>query len=179
MRNIQKIQQTLRSIVFAAIIIISGSMYGQSSGFTFFQADQKGNKISNLVNTTASLKNNSGTIFTISGITSANQIYSLAATFSFSEKPSGRTISQISSFIQLYKLEAVKYRSFSIPVGNNSATLIPIQVKPKHGTKGYLPGAYDISFPSGNLQTGEYAFIDKSSMNSNGSALISFPFTIK
>ncbi len=95
--------------------------------------------------------------------------------------------------IELYKLEkSSRIRSFCIPSGNCTSLNIPIQITlngqpvvPNAGnTANAGAGAgkspvYFVVIPSGYLQTGEYAFIDKSTLTTDGSAIQCFAFTVK
>jgi hypothetical protein len=85
-------------------------------------------------------------------------------------------ISNPAIVIELYKLEVgTSCRSFSIPAGSCNSVNIPIQIT----SDGARVPVYSVAIPSGYLQPGEYAFIDKSSLNTDGSALVCFAFTVK
>lgn len=131
----------------------------------------------------------STTIYEIANNTSTDQYTSLQANFVFSFYNINNTlISGLSEIIELYKLEkGATTRSFCIPAGNCTAINIPIQISDNaspdiHGTvKGAGAGKstiHHITIPSGYLSAGEYAFIDKSTLKADGTALVCFAFTV-
>lgn len=99
----------------------------------------------------------------------------------------GNVVFNPSDAIELYKLEKGIYtHTFCIPPGGCTSVNIPIQIT----GDGYIPaagtgtaagktGGYMVVIPSGYLQPGEYAFIDKSSLKADGSALAYFGFNVK
>ena len=131
----------------------------------------------------------SGTIYDMPGSTSIYQYTSLQASFIFLYElnglsPQQQNISDISQVIELYKLEkGASTRSFCIPSGGCTSVNIPIQIT---GQGLHHPGEawgknlhFTIVIPSGYLQPGEYAFIDKSSLSADFTALNCFAFTVK
>lgn len=136
------------------------------------------------------------TIYDIQGNTSINQYTSLQANFQFLFlDPSQRIPSNPAGVIELYKLEkGNNTRTFCIPSGSCSSVNIPIQITVNGqpvvagaringataGTGVGKPAIYMVVIPNGGyLQPGEYAFIDKSSLKPDGSALVCFTFTVK
>ncbi|MGG9960413.1 hypothetical protein [Ferruginibacter sp. SUN106] len=138
------------------------------------------------------------TIYDIPGNTSVNQYTSLQANFQFlffDPSQRIRTPSNPAGVIELYKLEkGSNTRTFCIPSGNCSSVNIPIQITENGqpvvagaGINGATAGAgvgkppiYMVVIPNGGyLQPGEYAFIDKSSLKPDGSALVCFTFTVR
>jgi hypothetical protein len=130
----------------------------------------------------------SGTIYDIPVATSLNQFTSLQANFKFLYNVHGLFQTQVSNFnavqyIELYKLEkGTDKRSFCIPAGSCSSINIPIQIT-GNGLYGLTNepahGVFTVTIPSGYLQPGEYAFIDKSSLTADSKSLVCFPFTVK
>jgi hypothetical protein len=137
----------------------------------------------------------SGTIYDIPGNTAISQYTSLQANFQFSfYNITNRTLTSPAGVIELYKLEkGANTRSFCIPSGGCASVNIPIQItangQPVVASAGTGGGAgaatgkspmYLVVLPNGGyLQPGEYAFIDKSSLKPDGSALVCFTFTVK
>lgn len=138
----------------------------------------------------------SGTIYDIPGATAIHQYTSLQASFKFLYELHGLSPQQYQTFnvtqaIELYKLEkGTSTRSFCIPSGSCSSVNIPIQitgnglrggpVSTSSGGAARSPySCFTVVFPSGYLEPGEYAFIDKSSLKPDGTALICFVFTVK
>ncbi|MEO6133559.1 MAG: hypothetical protein ABIP35_00310 [Ginsengibacter sp.] len=131
----------------------------------------------------------SATIYDIKANTAPDQYTSLQANFVFTfYNTNNALISGLSEIIELYKLEkGAITRSFCIPAGNCKAINIPIQISDNaspdiHGTeKGAGAGKstiHHITIPSGYLSAGEYAFIDKSTLSADGTALVCFAFTV-
>ena len=131
----------------------------------------------------------STTIYDIKDNTAPDQYTGLQADFVFTFYNINNTlISGLSEIIELYKLEkGATTRSFCIPAGNCTAINIPIQISDNaspdiHGTaKGAAAGKstiHQITIPSGYLSAGEYAFIDKSTLTGDGTALVCFTFTV-
>jgi hypothetical protein len=138
----------------------------------------------------------SATIYDIPGTTSipSRQYTSLQAGFKFTYYDRNRTTQSPAGIIELYKLEkGTNIRSFCIPSGGCASVNIPIQItangQPVVADAGGNAGAgggtgksplYLVVLPNGGyLQPGEYAFIDKSSLYLNGSALVCFTFTVR
>ena len=136
----------------------------------------------------------SATIYDIPGSTAVYQYTSLQASFKFRYYLHGTTaqpqnISDISQVIELYKLEkGANTRSFCIPAGSCTSVNIPIQITGRGLLNGNSNGAgaesgynscFTVLIPSGYLQPGEYAFIDKSSLSADFTALQCFAFTVK
>ncbi len=135
----------------------------------------------------------STTIYDIPGSAAALQYTSLQASFKFLYTDiTSYSANTPAGVVELYKLEkGTSSRSFSIPSGSCSAVNIPIQIMadgqlvtpstesiPAGGAAGKSP-VYMVVIPSGYLQPGEYAFIDKSSLKADGSALICFCFGVR
>jgi hypothetical protein len=128
----------------------------------------------------------STTIYDISGATAQDQYTSLQANFIFKfVNVNSNVIGSLSEIIELYKLEkGATNRSFCIPSGNCTAVKIPMQISDNIGIPGNGSGAattivHRITVPSGYLAAGEYAFIDKSTLTADGTAMVCFAFTVK
>jgi hypothetical protein len=130
----------------------------------------------------------SATVYDITGNTSSNLYTSLQASFHFYySKANNPTQGSPEGFVELYKLEiGASTRSFCIPAGKCASVNIPIQITAKGSTPNSGKGAssgnsmYMVTLSNGNyLQPGEYAFIDKSSLSRDASALYCFSFTVK
>lgn len=135
----------------------------------------------------------SGTIYDIPGSTSLHQYSSLQANFKFLYDQRFLSAQQYNGFnvtqsIELYKMEkGTDVRSFCIPSGNCNSVNIPIQIS-GNGLRGGASntggvsstwGIFTVAISTGYLLPGEYAFIDKSSLKPDGSALACFTFTVK
>jgi hypothetical protein len=135
------------------------------------------------------------TVYDIQGNTAAAQYTSLQANFKFlfADAETG-SLNSPAGVIELYKLEkGINTRSFCIPSGGCASVNIPIQImedgkivvadagtfRSAGANSGKSP-LYLVVLPNGGyLQPGEYAFIDKSSLNRDASALYCFSFTVK
>ena len=135
-----------------------------------------------------------GTIYDIPGNTATNQYSSLQANFKFFfYNGNTRSSGSPAGLVELYKLEkGPNTRSFCIPSGGCASVNIPIQItangqavvpEATTGGGGRASGKsplYLVILPNGGyLQPGEYAFIDKSSLKQDGTALLCFTFTVK
>ncbi|MEP6673882.1 MAG: hypothetical protein ABJA78_01960 [Ferruginibacter sp.] len=148
-----------------------------------------------IIEASAPVVTTSGTIYDIPGITALHQYTSLQASFKFTYDLHGlsqqqQNISDITQVIELYKLEkGTNTRSFCIPSGSCSSINIAIQITGNGllngitGSGGAAVGksvsGFTVVFPSGYLAPGEYAFIDKSSLTTDGTSLRCFAFTVK
>ena len=131
----------------------------------------------------------SATVYDIAGNAASDQYTSLQANFIFTFSNINRSvISSLSEIIELYKLEkGTSTRSFCIPAGSCTAVNIAIQISNNASEDIRIPvnrGSYGnpilhhITIPSGYLSPGEYAFIDKSSLKTDGTALVCFAFRV-
>jgi hypothetical protein len=163
---------------------------------TVATAEVKQNKQINTFSVPATTTITSATIYDIAGATAipSRQYTSLQAAFKFLfYNGTTRMASSPAGIIELYKLEkSTSSRSFCIPSGGCASVNIPIQitvngqpVMPDAGIIDARAGAgksplYMVVLPNGGyLQPGEYAFIDKSSLSRDGSALKCFAFTVR
>lgn len=149
-----------------------------------------------VLNIPATTTMTSATIYDIPGTTAipSRQYTSLQAGFKFTYFGRRGIAQSPAGVIELYKLEkGINTRSFCIPWDGCSASNIPIQITANgqpvaadSGT-GRVAGTASGKSPlylvvltnGGYLQPGEYAFIDKSSLTHDGSAMVCFAFTVR
>lgn len=149
-----------------------------------------------VLNVPATTTVTSTTIYDISGITAtpSRQYTSLQAGFKFTYFDRRGIVQSPAGVIELYKLEkGITTRSFCIPWGGCASSNIPIQITANGqpivadagtgrvaGTGSGKSPLYLVVLPNGGyLQPGEYAFIDKSTLTRDGSALVCFTFTVR
>ena len=131
------------------------------------------------------------TIYDMPGNTAVLQLTSLQASFKFMFINTNNIKESISNnsagLIELYKLEKnSSIRTFCIPSGNCTSLNIPIQITlngqpvvPNAVNASAAGAVYFVIIPSGYLQPGEYAFIDKSTLTTDGTSIQCFAFTVK
>ena len=161
------------TIILSFFMTMFMTVFSQSTDIRIYLSDAKGKGQGALEPVTARVKENNN-VFEINGAASANSFTSIQATFF------GYTC-QIdpSSMIELYKLEATgTKRIFSVIANTTSSVKIPVTFKK------IIPDAYSgvnrviIIIPN-YLSSGEYAFINKSTLNSKGNTLGCNAFSIK